>query len=271
MALRTGLTSADQSFLEELQKDRAPRVRALAQRLLCRLPGTAGEHPALRNCVERVRRTETGLLRKRVVLTLELPATVKEMTARSWIRETFAEVSLDELGRSLAMSELEIIEAAGKDQNLLLGLVVMATQDRRFDLLDKIVGLYFADAWEQMSLSGPLDLSDWTAEERMRWAAILTRPYIAKPPTEYAAWSWLHKTLKAAAPEALMQGVVRSANWLSELPQEKKCGPEWTEVLTACCPRSQRNALRAQFAALDAPLTATALALMDVLDTMEKA
>src|SRR6202034_1123311 len=133
-----------------------------------------GEHPALRNCVERVRRTETGLLRKRVVLTLELPATVKEMTARSWIRETFAEVSLDELGRSLAMSELEIIEAAGKDQNLLLGLVVMATQDRRFDLLNKIVGLYFADAWEQMSLSGPLDLSDWTAEERMRWAAILT-------------------------------------------------------------------------------------------------
>ena len=114
MAFRTGLTSADESFLEELQKDRAPRVRALAQRFLCRLPGTAGEHPALRTCAERIRRSEKGLLRTRVVLTLELPATVKEMTASSWIRETFAEVSLDELGRSLAMSELEIIEAAGK-------------------------------------------------------------------------------------------------------------------------------------------------------------
>jgi hypothetical protein len=271
MSLRTGLQSADQSFLEELQKDRAPRVRALAQRLRCRLPGTAGEHPALRTCVERIRRSEIGLLRKRVVLTLELPATVKETTAMGWIRETFAEVGLEELGLSLAMSELEIIEAAGKDQSLLLGLAVMATQDKRFDLLEKIVGLHLSDAWEQMSLSGPLDLSDWTAQERMQWAEILARPYIAKPPTVYAAWTWLHKTLKGPVPEALMQGVVRSAGWLGELQQENKCGPEWMEVLAACCPGPQRNPLRMQFAALDAPLTANALPLMDILDTMEKA
>jgi hypothetical protein len=271
MALQTELSSADQSFLEELQKDRAPRVRALAQRFLCRIPGATGEHPALRTCVERIRKSETGLLRKRMVLTLELPSTVKETTVRSWIRELFAEVAFDELGRSLGASELEIIEAGGKDQNLLLGLAIVATQDRRFDLLEKIVRSHFTDAWEQMSLSGPLDLADWPAEQRMQWAEILASPYGIRPPMLYAAWSWLHKALKAPVPEGLMEGVVRSDSWLSELQRGEKCGPEWMEILAACCPRPQRNRLRTQLAAVDSPLTVTALPLMDILDTMEKA
>jgi hypothetical protein len=251
--------------------DRAPRVRALAQRLLCRLPGAAGDHPALRACMERIQRSETGLLRKRMVLSLELPATVKEHTVRNWIRETFAEVALDELGRSLGASELEIIEAAGKDQNLLLGLAIMATQDKRFDLLEEVVRKHFKDVWEQMSLSGPIDLSDWTPEERIQWAEILASPYGAKPPLLYAAWSWLHRSLKGPMPEGLMEGVVRSPSWLSELQQKEKCGPEWLEMLAACCPRPQRDRLRAQLADVDSPLTVTALPLMDILDTMEKA
>jgi len=271
MALQTGLTSADQGFLEGLNKDRAPRVRALAQRLLCRLSGTTADHPALRATMERIHRSETGLLRKRMVLTLELPATVKEHSVRSWIRETFAEVALDELGRGLGASELQIIEAAGKDQNLLLGLAIMATQDRRIDLLAEIVREHFTDAWEQMSLSGPIDLSDWTPEERVQWARVLVSPYGADPPLLYIAWSWLHRSLKGPMPEGLMDGVVRSPSWLSELQQEEKCGPEWLEILAACCPRLQRDRLRAQLAAVDSPLTVNALLLMDILDTMERA
>jgi hypothetical protein len=271
MALQTGLTSADQGFLEGLNKDRAPRVRALAQRFLGRLPGTMVHHPALRACIERIQRSETGLLRKRMVLSLELPATVKEHTVRDWIRETFAEVALDELGRSLGASELEIIEAAGKDQNLLLGLAIMATQDKRFDLLEEIVRKHFKDALEQMSLSGPIDLSDWTPEERIQWAKILASPYGAKPPVLYAAWSWLHRSLKGPLPEELMERVVRSPTWLSELQQKEKCGPEWLEMLAICCPRPQRDRLRTRLADVDSPLTVTALPLMDILDTMEKA
>jgi hypothetical protein len=271
IALQTGLTSADQSFLEGLSKDRAPRVRALAQRLLCRLPGAAGDHPALRACMERIQRTETGLLRKRMVLTLELPATVKEHTVRNWIRETFAEVALDELGRSLGASELEIIEAAAKDQNLLLGFAFMATQDKRFDLLEEIVRKHFKDAWEQMSLSGSIDLSDWTAEERLQWAKILASPYGAKPPLLYVAWSWLYRSLRGPLPEELMERVVRSPTWLNELQQKEKCGPEWMEMLAACCPPPQRDRLRTLLAEVDSPLTVTALPLMDILDTMEKA
>jgi len=243
----------------------------LAQRLLARVPGNTTDHPALRACMERIHRSETGLLRKRGVLTLELPATVKEHTVRNWIRETFAEVAFEELGRGLGVSEFEIIEAAGNDQNLLLGLAVMATQDRRLDLLEEIVRKHLTDAWEQMSLTGPIDLLDWTPEERIQWAEILVRPYGAKPPLLYAAWSWFHRALKGPAPEGLMAGVVRSPSWLNELQQKGKPGPEWMEILTACCPRSQRDRLRAQLAVVDSSLTVTALPLMDILDTMEKA
>jgi len=270
LALKTGLASPDRDFLEGLRKDRAPRVRAAAERLLCRLPGSAGEHPALRACLERIRRSETGLLRKRLVLTLELPATVKEQAALSWIRATFAEVSLDELGRALGASELEIIEASGKDRNLLLGLAAMATQDRRLDLLDEIVGKPFPDAWEQISLSGPIDLSDWNPQDRLRWAEILAGPYEAEPPLLFAPWSWLHKSVKGPAPARLMEGVVRSPAWLHDLQQKEKRGPEWMELLAACCPRSQRDALRSQLAAVDPTLTLNALLLLDILDTMEK-
>jgi hypothetical protein len=271
MALRTGLSSADQNFLETLEKDRAPRVRSLAQRILSRLPGAVGENPALRACVERIRRSETGLIKKRSVLTIELPATVKDNMVRSWIRETFAEVSCDELASSLGMSESEMIEAAGKDQNLLLGLTWMATQDARLDLLEAMVGEHLSDAWEQMSLSGPLDLGLMSAEQRMQWAEVLTRPYWAKPPAQFAAWSWLHRVLRGPVPEQLMEAVVRSPNWLNQLLEGDKSGPEWPEVLAACCPNTQRGHLRRQLGTVDPSLTRTAIPLMDILDTLEKA
>lgn len=271
MALRTGLGPGDQSFLGGLEKDRAPRVRALAQRLLSRLAGTAGENPALRACVERIRRSETGLIKKRTVLTIELPATVKENTARSWIRETFAEISCDELARSLGLPELQMIEGAAKDQNLLLGLAWMATQDARLELLEAIVGHHLSDAWEQMSLSGPLDLSLMSEEERMQWAEILTRPHWRKPPVVFAAWSWLHRALRGPVPKQLMEAVVRSPNWIGDLLEGEKNGPEWPEILAACCPSTQRVDLRKQLGAVDPSLTLTAIPLMDILDTLEKA
>ena len=63
-ALRPALLSADSSFLHGLSTDRSPSVRELAERYLSRLPGAAGHHPALSSVIERIVRTETGILRK---------------------------------------------------------------------------------------------------------------------------------------------------------------------------------------------------------------
>jgi hypothetical protein len=270
MALEAGLNSSDQPFLEGMVKDRAPRVRSLAQRFLARISGSGAEHPALKACLERIRRSTTGLLKKRPLLALELPATVKEHEAKAWIRNTFAEVGCDELARALALTEMAMIEAAEKDENLLLAFALMAAQDRRLDLLEQIAGGRLKDAWEQLSLCGVQDLGLMPAEERLQWAGVLVRPYGAKLPASYAAWSWLHRSLEGPGPAKLMEAVFRTSRWLSDLQDEKKLGPEWLELLAALCPSSQRPQLRALMMSLDAPLTMTSLPLLDILDSLEK-
>jgi len=68
-----------------------------------------------------------------------------------------------------------------------------------------------------------------------------------------------------------MESALHSGSWLADLVDEQKAGPEWMELLAAVCPASQRNRLRAQLASLDPPLTLTALPLLDILDSLEKA
>jgi len=271
MAFETGLNIGDQAFLESLAKDRAPRVRSLAQRFLARITGRSAEHPALKECLERIRRSTAGLLKKRTLLALELPATVKEHEVKAWIRNAFSEVSCEELARALELTESKMVEAAEKDENLLLAIALMATADRRLDLLDEIAGSRIKDAWEQLSLCGVQDLSLMPPAERTRWAQILVRPYAAKPPATYATWSWMHRSLEGPVPELLMESILRSDRWIADLVNEQKAGPEWMELLAAVCPTVQRNRLRAQLAALDPSLTLTALPLLDILDSLEKA
>jgi Family of unknown function (DUF5691) len=270
MALEAGLSADDVPFLESLEKDRAPRVRSLAQRFLARVSGGRGQHPALVACLERIRRTATGLLKKRAVLTLELPVTVKEHEARAWIRDTFAEVSCDELAGALDLTAPAMIDAAEKDANLSLAFALMATSDRRFDLLEQLTRGQLGDAWEQMSQCGPADLGSLTDEERLRWAAILIRPCAAEPPASYAAWSWLHRALEGPAPEPLIEAVLKSPRWLSRLLEEHKMVPEGMEILAALCPDSHRERLRALMMPLDAPVTLTAMPLLDILDSITK-
>lgn len=270
MALETGLNNEDQPFLEGLAKDRAPRVRSLAQRYLARICGGGAEHPALKACLERIRRSTAGLLKKRPALALELPATVKEHEARIWIRNAFAEVGCDELARALDLTQLAMIEAAENDENLLLAFALMATQDRRLDLLEQIADGRLKDSWEQLSLCGVQDLVLMPVEERLRWAEILIRPCGGKLPASYPAWSWLHRSLEGPGPAILMEPIFRSSRWLADLQDERKLGPERLELLAALCPTSQRGQLRALMAPLDAPLTMTASPLLDILDSLEK-
>src|SRR5207244_4874885 len=68
---QTALSMSDQPFLSTLEKDRAPRVRALAARFLGRL-GAGSENPALGACLERIKQSQSGVLRKRTTFPIEL-------------------------------------------------------------------------------------------------------------------------------------------------------------------------------------------------------
>jgi hypothetical protein len=265
-AMQINLSASDQPFLDLLQKDRSPRVRQVAQRLLAKL-GVAGENPALKACLERITRTQSGLLRKRAVLTLELPATVKEIAAPQWIRDAFAEVTLEELAQALSLSEAEIVDASAKDPNISLALAVMATVDNRLDLLELIVA-NLPNVWELMSVSGLEDLGAMTRDERLRWAEILIHPYDRKLPWNYPAWNWLHLLLEGPAPASLLDAALQSG-WFEEPSSIAKHTQYWMEVTAALCPSTQRQALRERLESFDATLTTTALPLLHLLDALE--
>ena len=267
--LQIALSKDDQPFLESLQKDRAPRVKALALKLLARLPGQSGNHPALAACLERIQRSTTGLLRKKTVLKLQPPANIQERGVRAWMSEAFADVSCDELARALDLSERAMIEAAEKDENLLLAFALMATRDRRLDLLEAVVER-LPDAWEQLSQclnSAPEGIA---VLDKQRWAQVLIRPYRDSPLMSYPAWLWLHRALEGPAPSMLFEEIVRNGKWLAKLQEDAKPHSAWIDVIAALCPRSQRAALQFQMAELAPELTVTALPLLEILDSLEK-
>jgi hypothetical protein len=264
--LHSGLNMADQPFLSGLEKDRAPRVRALAAKFLARL-GAGGDNPGLRACLERIKQSQSGLLPKRTALQLELPANVKDQAAWRWVLQAFTEVSLGELAGGLQLAERKLIEAAAEDEALLLALALMATNERRLDLLELVVA-HLPNAWERMVESGLDRLGTMTESERQRWVEIIVHPYRKDLPTIYSLWDWLHRTTDAAAPPSVM-ALVLQAKFLMKVPERERGGAAWAEVMAAICPAAQRQGLRVQFAEFDQSQSVLPLALLDILDGME--
>jgi len=265
--LQTRLSASDQTFFGTLEKDRAPRVRALAAKFLSRLGAGTG-NPSLQACLERIKLSQSGLLRKRTVLQLELPANVKDQAASRWILQTFGEVTLNELARAFHFTENDLIEASAKDDPLLLALALIATNDRRLDLLERVVE-NVPNTWQRMFESGLDTLGTTTEPERQRWAEIIVQPYRKDLPTALALWDWLHRVMDESAPASVMSMLMKS-NFLKRLPDREHSSPPWLELLASICPAQQRSDLRAQLAEFEPSQSGNATALLDILDGMEK-
>ena len=263
-ALQIRLSMADQPFLNTLETDRAPRVRALAAKFLARL-GAGKENPALRPCLERIKQGKSGLIRKRAALQLELPANVKDQAASRWILQSFADVSFVELAGAFQLTEEELIQAAAKEDPLLLALALVATNDRRPDLLELVVA-HLTNAWERMFEGGLDTLGAMTELERQRWEELIVHPYRKDLPTIYSLWDWLHRITDANAPASVMSTVLQT-KLLTKVPEHERV--VWFELITAMCSAPQRQQLREQLAEFDQSVTVTPLALLEILDGME--
>ena len=261
---QTGLNVTDEPFLSSLEKDRAPRVRALAVKFLARL-GTAIKNPALGACLERIKQGQSGLLRKRTTLQLELPANLKDQVAFRWILQTFTDLSFGELAGAFKITEEELIEAAAKDEPLLLALALIATNERRLDLLELVVA-NLPNTWERMFEAGLDTLGTMTESERQRWQEIIVHPYKEDLPMTYSLWDWLHRISDTTAPASLMP-LVLHGKLLNKVPEHERV--VWFEVITAMCPAPQRQELREQLGNFDQSLTVTPTALLDILNGME--
>jgi hypothetical protein len=269
-ALQIGLAAADAPFLEMLAKDRAPRVRGLAQRLLARLPGSQGQNPALTECLSRIQRSNAGMLKKRAALKLELPATVKEHETNRWINEEFADVGLHELARALEMDLDELLDAADKDANLLFALAAMAAGERRFDLLNRIAGGPLPDACGRMCDASWDEASSFSAAERESWVTALLHPRKWMPEPSPLPWTWLHKRMEGPLPAPLMHEILRAKEWTSRLTAENPPAPEQVQAFCALCPAPCRATLREQLLPLDPAYTEKGLLLLQIFDRLEK-
>ena len=267
--LRIGLSSDDKLFLEGVQKDRAPRVRDLARSLLCAISGQDDKNPALATCMERIRKSQSGVLKKRAVLKLELPATVKQQEASRWIQDQFAGVALEELARACELTESEMVEAAETDANLLLALALMASREERFALLGAIAD-EIPDAWGRMSALGTEESLLDDSSRRQDWAKALIRPNKWLPEIPFPAWSWLHRQMEGPLPVSVMKEILASAVWKEQLNEEKK-GPslEMIQVMCALCPQELRAILRVQLEPIELDRKDKGLMLLDILDELE--
>jgi hypothetical protein len=158
-----------------------------------------------------------------------------------------------------------LIEAAAKDEALLFGLALIATNERRLDLLELVVA-NLPDAWERMLEAGLDTLGAMTASERQRWQEILAHPYRKDLPTAYPLWDWLHRITDQEATPSVMSMVLH-ANLLTKVSEQGSA--PWVDLIAAMSPASQRQELREQLTKLDQAQTVTALALLEILDGME--
>ncbi len=264
--LQPGLSVSDEPFLATLEKDRAPRVRTLAARLLSRL-GAGGENLALRACLERIKEGKSGLLRKRKTLQLEVPADVNKTGVSRWIVQSFAEVSAGELASALGLTENELVEAAEKDQELSFAIAVIGSNEGRLDLVEAAVGAA-PNAWEHMANAGFETLGARSEEDRQRWASILARRYGKELPLNFHPWAWMHAVVDTEFEPDLMSVLLRGGFVTTAMGREGE-SEAWAELFTAMCPKPTRQELRQKLGESGGSV-GVAIALLEILDEMEK-
>jgi hypothetical protein len=267
-ALRAGLGAADIPFLQGLVKDRAPRVRELAERYLSRLPGAAAQNSALKSVLDRIKRGQAGVLRKRPTLKLELPATVTGVNWRNWVAQSFADLELDEFAAALGMRSDETIAAAAQDPCLSTAVTIMAF--RQADpVLARQAFEALPEALSWLALQLLQTIEDVEPKARQELAEFLLRNDLAKGALPAVAMERVHRLFNGPMSDGLMEEILNAPVWL-----EWSAAPETHQhailaPLAALCPPAKRPALEAVLAKIDTPQVRRILQFFEILGTLE--
>jgi hypothetical protein len=144
----------------------------------------------------------------------------------------------------------------------------MATNERRLDLLE-LVAAKLPNAWERMFEAGLESPGAMNESERLRWVEILIHPRRKDLPTTYLLWDWLHRITDLELPASVISNVLQE-ELLVKVPEPEQGSAYWVELVAAVCPAAHRQKLRKQLTKLDPSHTVTPLALLEILDGMEK-
>jgi hypothetical protein len=268
-ALRPGLCPADKPFLEGLAKDRAPRVRELAERYLSRLPGAAGQNPALTAVMERIVRGEIGFLRKRLTLSLELPATVREDNWQGWVTQLFEDVELKELADAFGLSSAEMIAAAAHYSYLSTAVAIMAFRqgDTRiarcaYEAVPEV------SSWLECQLFQSMEGLEPNARQEL--AEFLIHKSIHGGSIAGVALAQARRSLEGPLSDGLMEDILRAPAWSQWSAAPEGHRHSVFAPLAALCPPAKRPALRAALAQVEASHVMPVLQFLDILDSLEK-
>lgn len=267
-AMQAGFQQGDTAFLKTLLKDRATRVKALAQRMLARLSGAGGENPALAACLERIQKGKPGLFKRRNALQLELPANIKAPAVDRWIHDLVQDIGVDELASALQRTDEELVEAAEKDEQLLFALAIITSREKRFDLLTKVVDA-IPEAWSRMSAAGFEGPDSTHGDEKEQWLKALARPGSFMPESPLPACSWLLRRSEGPLPPSIMKEMLKSRWWDTHMDGESQPPEALVQVFCALCPSAVRPALREHLFFVAFDRKEDGLLLLEILDQLE--
>lgn len=242
-ALATGLGPDDRPFLESLAGDRAPTVKQAVTRLLARLPGTGAAEEQIAELLSRIKQGSTGLLRKRMTLTLQMPANVKSPAAETdWLAANFGAVGCTALSGALGLSPEQMLEAARDDGKLVRGIAFSACSERNWDLLAVIARDHAPNVWTEFLQPGLAAFGLVTASERADWANASIPTRIA--PERFSGFHLapLFDAMGGPLPLAQARAVFAAAS---------KSGQRSEEVLTAATALMPEGGLQETAAALE--------------------
>jgi Family of unknown function (DUF5691) len=268
-SLRSGLSSADKPFLEGLARDRAPRVRDLAERYLSRLSGAVAQNTALKAVMERIVRGATGILRKRTTLKLELPATVRADNWHGFVAQLFDDVELEELANALGLQSAELIAAAAQDRCLSTGVMMMALRQGNADLARQ--------AYEAMPAVSPEvlirafeSIKGLEPQARQELAEFLLRKGLAAGSLTPTVLAQLHRSLEGSVSDGAMEDILRAPAWSQWSAAPEGHRHSVFAPLAALCPPAKRPGLREALAQVEPSHIMPILQFLDILDSLEK-
>ena len=211
-ALGAGLSSEDRPLLESLAADRAPTVKRAVTRLLARLPGTGAAEAQLAELLSRITQGSTGLLRRRVTLSLQMPANVKSATAEiDWLATNFGGIGCSALAAAFGMSLEALLEAAHDDGRLLRGIAFSACAERNWPVISAIANGRLPDIWTLFLQTGLGSFGLVTASERSDWASAAIPARLNLSGLDRYHVSALHAAMEAPLPLAQARAVFRAA------------------------------------------------------------
>jgi hypothetical protein len=218
--------------------------------------------------MERIIRRESGILRKRLTLKLELPATVIGDNWHGWVAQSFADVELEELANVLGLRSIEMIAAAAQDRQLSAAVTIMAFRQGNASMARQ--------AYEAMPevlpwLTWPLlqSIEDVEPNSRKELAEYLVRKYLDAGSITSAALGQVHRLLTGPISDGLIDGIMRAPVWSQWSAHQGNHFSLFAPV-AALCSSAKRPALREALAKIDSAHIMPILQFLDMLDSLEK-